>query len=95
MKKKKPIKKPVKKKEKVVKVKKEKEITTDKNIKFEHVFEDDFCIQIVKWDKSKFKNGPISTETSYKKLLPAWEKMMSKAAIKKFYQQNGKPEEDE
>jgi hypothetical protein len=76
------------KKKKVVAKKKEKEITPDKNIKFEHRFEDDFSIQIVKWDKSKFKNGAISSETIYKKLLPAWEKMMSKEAIKRFNKEN-------
>ncbi len=73
------------------KVKKEKEISTTRR---EFVFEDDLCKQIVVYDRTIFKNGPISSETIWKKLNPNWERMMSKAAIKKFYQQN-KTDNDE
>ena len=32
----------------------------DKPLKFEHIYEDDECISIWKYDKTKFANGPIS-----------------------------------
>ena len=32
----------------------------DKPLKFEPTFEDDECISIWKYDKTKFPNGPIS-----------------------------------
>ena len=45
----------------------------DKPLKFEHTFEDDECISIWKYDKTKFTNGQISVEFKYK---PAWTQRM-------------------
>ena len=45
----------------------------DKQLKFEKTFEDEDCISVWKYDKTKFPNGPISVEYKWK---PAWTQRM-------------------
>jgi hypothetical protein len=51
--------------------------------KFEIRREDEWSIDTWKYDLTKSKNGPISVEVEWKKILPCHEKMVSKAALKK------------
>lgn len=42
--------------------------------KFELRREDNACTQIIRWDKKRHKNGPISIETIWKQwILDEWE----------------------
>lgn len=61
----------------------------DKPLKFEYTYEDDECISIWKYDKTKFLNGPISVEYKWKpaymnrlKLLQKQEKEAKKKKTK-------------
>lgn len=47
-------------------VKKSEPSIREKPTKFEYTFEDEDCISIWKYDKTKFPNGPISVENKWK-----------------------------
>jgi hypothetical protein len=66
--------------------------TPETPIKYEFVFEDDECIQIWKYNRSKSLNGPVEVETRWKRSFNPWGKKEKKtmADIMKETKKGGK-----